>query len=220
MGNFKTILALDTALNHCGAAVYRDGKSCSESAAMMQGHAEHLLPMAERVLAAAGIAYGDIDALAVTTGPGAFTGLRIGLSAARAMALALDIPLYGITTTRLLALQAVRADPKPVAVILDTKREDFYFQSFDVRGEPLSEASVLPAAAIKTDGFILAGDGVTRLTGRTPVLEIPDVALMAELLAVRPEIFIPGAPAVYLRGADVTSSRRENRVFEGAQGLK
>ncbi|MGB4106276.1 MAG: tRNA (adenosine(37)-N6)-threonylcarbamoyltransferase complex dimerization subunit type 1 TsaB [Alphaproteobacteria bacterium] len=207
MTQFKNILALDTALNHCSAAVRTDGGIFSESKAMVQGHAEVLLPMAERVLAEAGIDYADLDAIAVTTGPGAFTGLRIGLSTARALALALDVPLFGITTTQLLALQSVRDNPKPVAVMLDTKRGDFYFQTFDAEGKALAAAAVMAGDEIRTEGFILASDA-------------PNAGLMAELLAGRPELFSPGAEPVYLRGADVTQSKRENRVFEGAQGTE
>ena len=69
MTGFQKILALDTALNNCGAAIYDRGKVFSESSAMMQGHAEHLLPMAERVLKKSGVAYADLEAVAVTTGP-------------------------------------------------------------------------------------------------------------------------------------------------------
>jgi tRNA threonylcarbamoyladenosine biosynthesis protein TsaB len=220
MPNFQKILALDTALNDCSAAVYDGEKVFSESSAMMQGHAEHLIPMAERVLEKSGVEYADIEAVAVTTGPGAFTGLRIGLSAARAIGLALGVPVYGITTTQVLALQAVRDNAEPVMVILDTKRSDFYVQSFDAAGKPLSEAAVMNGEAIKTDGFVLTGDGVERLAGKKAAITAIDAALMAELLATRPELFSLGAEPAYLRGADVTESKRQNRIFEGAQGLK
>lgn len=220
MSGFQKILALDTALNNCSASIYDRGKVFSESSAMMQGHAEHLLPMAERVLKKSGVAYADLEAVAVTTGPGAFTGLRIGLSAARAIGLALGVPVYGITTMQVLALQAVRENAEAVAVVLDTKRSDFYFQSFDVEGKLLSAAAVMSGEAIKSDGFVLVGDGVERLTGEKPEIIAIDAALMAELLATRPGLFSLGAEPVYLRGADVTESKRTNRIFEGAQGLK
>ncbi|MCE7887942.1 MAG: tRNA (adenosine(37)-N6)-threonylcarbamoyltransferase complex dimerization subunit type 1 TsaB [Alphaproteobacteria bacterium PRO2] len=220
MAQFQKILALDTALNDCSAAVYDEGKVFSESVAMMQGHAEHLIPMAERALKKSGVDYADIEAVAVTAGPGAFTGLRIGLSAARAIGLALGVPVYGITTTQILALQAVRENAEPVMVVLDTKRSDYYVQSFDAGGKPLSDASVMNGEAIKADGFVLIGDGVERLTGEKSAITAIDAALMAELLATKPELFNLGAAPAYLRGADVTESKRQNRIFEGAQGLK
>ncbi len=213
MPDFKTILALDTALNNCSAAVYDSGETTSETKEMIQGHAEHLMPMVARVLDRAGVAYDRLEAIATTVGPGAFTGLRIGLSAARALALALGIPVYGITTTQLLALQAVKENAAPVAVILETKRQDFYVQTFDKEGKALSAAACVAADAIKTDGFVLVGDGVERLTGKKAVLAVPGAGFMAGLLAQRPEFFMEGAEPVYLRGADVTASKQQNRVL-------
>lgn len=218
MAHFRKILAIDTALNHCSVALDVPGKRVHETQEMMQGHAEHLMPMVERVLERAGVEYSELEAVAVTVGPGAFTGLRIGLSAARALALALEIPVYGITTTQLLALQHVRQTPKEVAVILETKRQDFYVQMFDAVGKAKSEAAALPAEDIRTDGFVLVGDGVGRFNGTKADITVPDVQLMAELLATHPSYFTEGAEPVYLRGADVTASKRQNRVFEGSTG--
>jgi tRNA A37 threonylcarbamoyladenosine modification protein TsaB len=121
---------------------------------------------------------------------------------------------------QVLALQAVRESAEPVAIVLDTKRSDFYFQAFDAEGKALSAPAVASGEAVRTDGFVLAGDGAERLTGEMPGIVAIDAALMAELLATRPELFSPGADPVYLRGADVTESKRTNRVFEGAQDLK
>lgn len=218
MNKFNSILALDTALNYCSVGIYTGGKKFVETQAMAQGHAEHLLPMAERVLKQAGIAYADLGAIAVTRGPGAFTGLRIALSTARALALALGIPVYGITTTQLLALQAVREKPEKVAVILETKRQDFYWQAFDGQGKAVNEAQACPGSEIDVSGSRLVGDGVERFNSQVPDLAVPDVGLMAELLATQPDYFTEGAEPVYLRGADVTESKRQNRIFEGSIG--
>jgi tRNA threonylcarbamoyl adenosine modification protein YeaZ len=218
MSGFDHILALDTALNYCGVGVYALGRVISESMDMAQGHAGHLLPMAERVLKKSGIHYDELGAIAVTVGPGAFTGLRIGLSAARAMALALDLPLFGITTTQLLALQHVRQKPEKVMVVLETKRQDFYVQSFSADGSPLSDAAALEKDVIDPDDFTLIGDGVGRFMGGSNIFTAPDIGLMAELLATNPEYFTQGAEPIYLRPADVTASKRRNRVFEGVTG--
>jgi tRNA threonylcarbamoyladenosine biosynthesis protein TsaB len=214
MPKFKNILALDTALNHCGVGVHMPGGIFAESVAMMQGHAGHLLPMAECVLKKAATGYDDLEAIAVTVGPGAFTGLRIGLSAARAMAMALDLPLFGITTTQLLALQHTRQKPEKIMVVLETKRQDFYVQSFDAQGTALSEAAALGKDNIEIEDFALVGDGAERLTGKKADISIPDIGLMATLLATDPKYFTEGAEPVYLRGADVTLSKRKNRIFE------
>lgn len=215
MPEFNNILALDTALNHCGVGVYTSGRVFAESVDMMQGHAGHLLPMAERVLKKSDVTYDGLEAVAVTVGPGAFTGLRIGLSAARATALALDLPLFGITTTQLLALQHIRQKPEKVMVILETKRQDFYVQSFAADGAPLSDAAALEKDAIDCGDFTLIGDGVGRFTGQSSGFSAPEVGLMAALLASNPDYFTKGAEPVYLRPADVTASKRLNRVLEG-----
>ena len=84
------VLAIDTALAACSAAVldteHNGGIVASESLPMVRGHAEALLPLLQRVMQAAGLTFPDIDRIAVTTGPGSFTGLRVGLSAARGIA--------------------------------------------------------------------------------------------------------------------------------------
>src|ERR1700719_982791 len=95
------ILAIDTALDACAAAVLdtEAGKPIAqESLGMKRGHAEALMPLIGRVIAASGTAFASLGRIAVTTGPGSFTGLRVGLSAARGIALAANIPVVGVTT--------------------------------------------------------------------------------------------------------------------------
>ena len=95
------ILAIDTALDACAAAVLDTsaGKLIAlESQAMKRGHAEALMPLIARVMKASGVAFAALDRIAATTGPGSFTGLRVGLSAARGIALAAGKPVVGVTT--------------------------------------------------------------------------------------------------------------------------
>src|SRR5690349_10634167 len=94
------ILAIDTALDACAAAVLDTaaGIVAQESQAMKRGHAEALMPLVARVMKSSGIAFTALDRIAATTGPGSFTGLRVGLSAARGIALAAGKPVVGITT--------------------------------------------------------------------------------------------------------------------------
>ena len=95
------ILAIDTALDACAAAVLDTAPAkviAQESLPMKRGHAEALMPLIARVMKQSGIAFAALDRIAVTTGPGSFTGLRVGLSAARGIALAADKPVVGVTT--------------------------------------------------------------------------------------------------------------------------
>ncbi len=95
------LLAIDTALASCSACVYDSAQNkilAEERELMERGHAEALPPMVARVMAASGIHYGDLNRIAVTTGPGTFTGIRIGLSFARALGLSLKIKVVGIDT--------------------------------------------------------------------------------------------------------------------------
>ena len=181
--------------------------------AMRRGHAEALLPMVDAVMAEAGIAYGALDLIATTVGPGAFTGLRVGLAAARGLALAGGLPIVGVTTLEALA-HAVGADQRgkrPVVAVINARRDEVYYQPFDAAlmplGPPLvgaAEAIVLPEGPV-----LLVGDGATLLPADRNDTEIipgllPDAAVVAALAAAR---FDPAAPPetppepLYLRGS-------------------
>ena len=99
------VLAIDTSLDACSVALARgDEVLVSLQEIMQRGQAERLAPMVREAAEAAGVAFADIDRVAVTTGPGSFTGVRVGLSFARAMALALERPCIGVNTLEALAL--------------------------------------------------------------------------------------------------------------------
>lgn len=186
------------------------------------------MPMVEDVLSQAGLAYADIGAVVCTTGPGAFTGLRIGLSAARGLALALDIPLFGITTTQALALQYAH-DHKPaknIAVIIETKREDFYFQIFSNKGKSSSKLESVDATIIRdilnNGDYVAIGDGTARLkntnmTGKAEIADftVIDAGHMAWMLAhdVTENVFTKNVQPVYLREADVSAPKTPPRAM-------
>jgi tRNA threonylcarbamoyladenosine biosynthesis protein TsaB len=93
------VLAIDTALGACSAALLdtkRAAVTAHESLAMQRGHAEVLMPLVKRVMEHAGLAFADLDRIAVTTGPGSFTGLRVGIAAARGLGLAAAKPVVGL----------------------------------------------------------------------------------------------------------------------------
>src|SRR6478736_7570939 len=120
------ILALDTAGVDCAAAIYDSGRNTmlGEASDMIgKGHAEHLMGMVDRALDQAGVALSDVDRLAVTIGPGSFTGIRVGVAAARGFALSLGVPAVGITTLAVMAeAQRQKTPGRPVLTAMDAKR--------------------------------------------------------------------------------------------------
>ncbi|SLN19515.1 tRNA (adenosine(37)-N6)-threonylcarbamoyltransferase complex dimerization subunit type 1 TsaB [Oceanibacterium hippocampi] len=212
------ILALDTALGACSVAIVEDGRVLAHRTRLgARGQAEALMPMVEAVRADAGLAFAALDRLAVTVGPGSFTGLRIGLAAARGLALATGLPLVGVTTLRAIerAARADRNDPRPLVVALDARRGEIYLQSFDANGRPLGDAlAIAPrrAAALLPDGQVLAaGSGAALLAAAHGALAItcldgilePDARWVARYAASLPPPRTGEVPApLYLRAPD------------------
>ena len=133
----------------------------AEHRAIAHGQAEALLPMVDGVVRHAGLAAAALDLVAVVTGPGSFTGIRVGLAAAQGIALGLDLPLVGMTGFEAGAAIGV-ADPadRCLLVALESRRADLYVQIFDAAGCPLGRpAAVLPEAL---PGFAEAAVGVGR----------------------------------------------------------
>ncbi len=212
------ILAMDTATNACSVALWRDGTILGhELVPMVRGHAEALMPMVTRVMAAAGAKFSDLDRLAVTVGPGAFTGVRIGLAAARGLALAAKLPLVGVTTLEALA-RATDPDARRgtrILATIDAKRADVYVQMFDAELTPVSPPqSVVPDDLPAFLGeiaqpLLLTGDGTERIR---PVLADggieaiaagcapwPDAAVVAAIAAGRDGPVDMGPAPLYLR---------------------
>src|SRR5512147_1269778 len=144
------ILAIDTALDACAAAVLDTsaGIVAQESQAMKRGHAEALMPLIARVMKLSGVAFTALDRIAVTTGPGSFTGLRVGLSAARGIALAAGKPAVGVTTLTAFAAPVVSEndEPHPVIAAIDARHDHVYFQALAGDGSSLIKPKVAPIA--------------------------------------------------------------------------
>src|SRR3954451_14833659 len=126
------ILAIDTALDACAAGILDTAQNrliAQESLAMKRGHAEALMPLIARVMKASGIAFSALDRIAATTGPGSFTGLRVGLSAARGIALAAGKPVVGVITLTAYAAPVVsESGEQPVLSAIDARHDHVYFQ--------------------------------------------------------------------------------------------
>jgi tRNA threonylcarbamoyladenosine biosynthesis protein TsaB len=142
------ILAIDTALDACAAAVLDTEAGrliAQESQAMKRGHAEALMPLIGRVIAQSGVAFAGLDRIAVTTGPGSFTGLRVGLSAARGIALAANKPVVGVTTLTAYAAPVVSQNAEhPVVAAIDARHDQVYLQVVSGNGSSLIRPRVAP----------------------------------------------------------------------------
>lgn len=179
------VLAFDTAAAACAVAVLDEARVVERRQPMARGHAEALLPLILDVLGEAGLSFADLDLLAVTVGPGAFTGLRVGLAAARGLRLASGLPCLGVPTLEALAATARRqaAPAAPLLAVLDTGRGDVYAQRFGADGVPDGEAVAaalddLPAL-VPPDRICVAGDAAEAVTAVLRAAGIP-----AESLAV------------------------------------
>jgi tRNA threonylcarbamoyl adenosine modification protein YeaZ len=144
------VLAIDTALEACSAALL-DTESGStlarQSRPMTRGHAEALMPLISDVMIQAELDFAQIDRVAVTTGPGSFTGLRVGLSAARGIGLAAGKPVVGLTTLAALAAPYIAADDTTsVAVAIDARHGHVYLQIFGPAGRTLIAPRIVPVA--------------------------------------------------------------------------
>jgi tRNA threonylcarbamoyladenosine biosynthesis protein TsaB len=143
------ILSLDTAMAACSAAVVDTDHALPLAEAfqpMERGHAEALAPLVAEVLRASGLTFSEIDRIAVTTGPGTFTGVRIGLSFARGLGLARGIPVIGIDS--LTAIAANEPANSPLLVVADARNGEVYAACFDSERRMIAEPHITtPAAA-------------------------------------------------------------------------
>ena len=214
------LLAFETAGDGCSAGCFDDGYLLAlERHTEATGHAELLVPMLGAVLARAGWGMTDPEALAVTIGPGSFTGIRTGLAAARGFALVHHQPVWPVTSLAVRAAMVAErggAGGLPIAVVLDARRGHLFLQRFDASGMPLDGPMVVTperAAAQLKGPHLLIGDGVPaalrHLDARAMRFEdaVPDaaaVALAAEAMRRRGEAPVPGTDLLplYLREPD------------------
>jgi tRNA threonylcarbamoyladenosine biosynthesis protein TsaB len=216
------LLAIDCATNACSAALCLDGAPGPHRHALMRrGHGEALMPMVAEIMSEAGLNFTDLQAIAATTGPGAFTGIRIGLSAARGFALAAGLPVIGVTTLEAVAA-AQNGEGHPLLVALDSKRDDIYVQLFGPDGAALSEPlsrlpgeveDILPTAQTVAVAGDMADAVLGALPDRDPPLlrlagpDLPDAAVVARIAAHRfasapMTADAPPPVALYLRPPD------------------
>src|SRR5487761_1337812 len=222
IGRMK-VLGLDNAGSQCAVAVL-DGErvAAARAEAMMRGQAERLMPLIAETLAAAAIAPAALDLIAVTTGPGSFTGIRIGLAAARGLALATGRPAAGVGVLEAYAaaLPPAARQARTLVVAVESKRDEFYLQAFPAAGAALvSPAPVHPrdlAAWLPAGPWLLAGDAAVRLQAQlaghdivmAPGAQSVDAAWVARLGRAHANggAIEPPRP-FYLRAPDTTTPR-------------
>ena len=203
------LLAVETALGACSVAVLDGEKVLAHRFyEMTRGHAEALAPMVDDAMRDANVAFASLDCLAVTTGPGTFTGQRVGLAFMRGLRVALNKPLIGITT---LEVMAAATEAKRAAAIHDAKREEAYLLLRDGNDVALAP-TVMPfsdaVARVRAFGpCALAGTGApaaaSLLGNKFALTNIrqPDALWLARLALTRPAPDGPPAP-LYLRAPD------------------
>lgn len=229
-GGSPTILALDCSAAACSVALWHDSAVVAHRFEVMtRGQAEALMPMVEAVMGLAALRYAELDLVAATVGPGSFTGLRIGLAAARGIALAAGIPVIGVTSFAAVAESvppAVQAG-RHLAVAIDDRRGGIYWQEFDEGRQPVADPAAvdgdqLPAllsAWPEVPGLLVVGDGAAVLaravgTGLPLHVELalgaepPDAVFVARLAARLQAEAATGLPPVplYLRAAEARPS--------------
>jgi tRNA threonylcarbamoyl adenosine modification protein YeaZ len=214
------VLALDTALPAVSLCILDSGAQeplVVESIAMERGHAEALMPLIERVMAQVDGGFASLDRVAVTVGPGSFTGIRIGIAAARGIALARGIVAVGVSTLAAFAVPLLFDESESlVAAAIDARHGHVFFTAYGPGGHVLTSPRILPVS----DACRLLAGGRVRVVGSgAPLLQAEAIRLGVEMTVVNaapaPEILavarlglvadpsIAPARPIYLKAPDV-----------------
>lgn len=211
------VLAIDTALAACAAAVLDSDRGiiASESQPMIRGHAEALIPLIARVMKQSDMTFAGLGRIAVTTGPGSFTGVRVGLAAARGFGVATGVPVVGVSTLSVYAAPYLAGNGKaPVVAAIDARHDHVFLQVFGPGGqtlvsprlarlsEAIRAASAAPAYVVGSAARAVA-DGLAKNAAPRAVdpREAPDIVWVAQIGAVTPQAQSAPHPQ-YLRAPD------------------
>lgn len=196
------ILAFDTAVEGCSVAVLdtKSGQHWADRLVTDRRQAEVLVPMIEAVMKQAGLDFSHLDRIAVTIGPGSFTGVRIGLATARALSLASGKTLVGLSTLSVMA-QTAPEGAVPILALLDTKRDDFYGEVFSADGSQTIESVRI---------WTLDEVAIAESEGKMRVLKVgADAVAIAQCAAKVDQISHTEMPEpIYVRDAEVSVSKR------------
>jgi len=221
------ILAIDTSCGAASVAVVESGQAeplAVMTKRMARGHADALAPMVEEVMRGLDGGFASLSRIAVATGPGSFTGIRVGLAMARAMAVALAIPVVGVSTLAAFAAPLLSA-PRPgiIAAAIDARHGSVYFQLFEASGRPLGPPRCDTARecvrAIGAGPAWLAGDAAALIANEAQRAglpydlgaagDAPDIVALAWMgLAVDPATN-PARP-IYVKAPDARPNPAES----------
>ena len=211
------ILAIDTALGACAACI-ADGDEADilahESILMERGHAEALLPLVDRLVAGVEGGFASLDRVAVTVGPGSYTGLRVGIAAARAIGLAARVPVVGVTTLSALLAALIADDSRRLlAAAIDARHGQVYFQAIAPGGQtvvaPVLIGAHEAARLLGSGPTLISGSGAPAVAASAVGLDVlvrhawpaPDIAWVARLGLVADPAQAAPKP-LYLRAPD------------------
>lgn len=222
----RPVLAIDTALGACSAAVYDAGLGetlAAQSVTMDRGHAEAIIPMIARVMRDSRVDFEDLDRVVTTIGPGSFTGLRVGISAARGVGLACNKPVVGVSTLDALAAPFIKdTETVPIVAAIDARHGNFYLQMLGAGGRKLISPRVMDMAETIRSVAIgivrIIGSGANLIAGQWPSPAIPapllvdartspDIVWVARLGAKADPATSPPRP-LYLRAPDAAPQDR------------
>lgn len=207
MKNAPVILAIDTALGPCSVALLREGTIAAEVEEASAGNqSRKLVPMIESALEQAGLGYKDCDAVACTIGPGGFTGIRTGLASARAIALAANKPLIGVSCLEVIAFAASQTGD--LLAIIDAYRGQRYAQRFRMNSHLIPQS----------DPLLVDEKSVPALAHGAKIIQTPvharDVAKLAALKWEQGERNFPASP-LYIREPDAKPPAKEGLKHSG-----
>ena len=219
-----TVLAFDCAISGLSAALVRDGQSLAMHREEGRGQAATLLPVIAALLHQAVVDRRDLAMIAVTIGPGSFTGVRVGLAAARGLAIALGVPLAGIATTRALLAQA-EPDERLAVAAIDTRLGDWFCALGEGDRSPFLASTEALAGRLAGRCARVVSPQADRLASLIPQAKaqpaLPDPVVLARLAmtegidAWRVRNRTEGLPRpLYLRGVNVTSPDGTRRTVE------
>jgi tRNA threonylcarbamoyladenosine biosynthesis protein TsaB len=217
------LLAFDTATPLVSVALHDGSDVVVElSSDQPMKHGEQLAPLIQRALEQVGLVRQDLTALAVGVGPGPFTGLRVGLVTARTLAFVLELPVYGVCSLDVIAVEAATRIDEPFLVATDARRKEVYLASYDELGRRLDGPHVLRPADAASDqlvvgeGAVLYPEAFPRSSGptrpsagwlaRAVTEELAELHDPEPMYLRRPDAVIPNAPKPVLRDASSLGS--------------